>query len=57
MRQALSAPVASTPYCLVVSEVSEVSEVKWSEVSEVSEVSEWIQNGPSMFLKLIYVIA
>ena len=36
---------ASTPFQLVVSEVSEWSEVKW------------IQNGPSMFLKLIYVIA
>ena len=45
----------------------EVSEVKWSEVSEwvsewvkwvkwVSEVK-WIQKGPYIFMKLIYIIA
>ena len=31
----------------------------WSEVSEVSEVkwSEWIQKGPVIFMKLLYIIA
>ena len=44
---ASSLQYVSTPYFLV---------VKWSEWSEVSEVK-WIQKGPYIFMKLIYIIA